>query len=296
MTETDTVQRGENFFNLDSDARAGYLIPCMGYPQLQEAYDRACVILEGRSVDELAVAEEAVKEYMKDGGWGVQEFSRWFARAARSDCEPGLEIELHESLALWSILLVQESLATQQMLLRRSDSLTELKRIMKPRVSPSTSLEQALVDFTESLVDGPMTDIAKAHAPYRRTVRASGTYVAGALAISAADAVGAAERIFGELKAHAEETRKRQGASTTANNARHATSREARELVCRDWETEPSRWFSACEAARYYVEWLHRRELKFKQRTVATWIREHAKSKGIRLALTSPSETVRNKR
>lgn len=89
------------------------------------------------------------------------------------------------------------------------------------------------------------------------------------------------QTILTKLLQQSDEARAR---TRNLSERRHAKTREAREKVLHDWEKEPSRFRSAEKAGAYYSDWLVKQDCKrFETRTVADWIREHARLRGIKL-------------
>ena len=79
--------------------------------------------------------------------------------------------------------------------------------------------------------------------------------------------------------------------SERMNAARHKSTKDARELVCKDWGKAISDFPSAEKAGIHYADWLEKKsigyQLKGKQafyqpRAVTTWIRQYAKEKSIK--------------
>jgi hypothetical protein len=68
------------------------------------------------------------------------------------------------------------------------------------------------------------------------------------------------------------------------NIARHARTREARQLVTEDWLADRTQFPSADAASRHYLNWLEIKGFSISNpRTIAGWIRETARSSGIKL-------------
>ncbi len=67
------------------------------------------------------------------------------------------------------------------------------------------------------------------------------------------------------------------------NEQRHTKTREARQKVENDWESNPSRFRSAAKAGVHYSDWLAKQGYQFEPRTVTGWICAHAKATGKKL-------------
>jgi hypothetical protein len=90
-----------------------------------------------------------------------------------------------------------------------------------------------------------------------------------------------------EVQAAIEDYKDRQK-EEARNNGRlaHKDLESHKALVLEDWEKDPSAHRSADRAAVFYVDWLkevHGVQKDYQPRTVSKWIREHARTKGIRL-------------
>lgn len=89
----------------------------------------------------------------------------------------------------------------------------------------------------------------------------------------------------------AHERAKQATRSEQMNAARHQSTNETKELVCKDWEKAFRDFASAEKAGNHYATWLEKKSIgylsKGKQvfyqpRAVTGWIRQYAKEKGIR--------------
>jgi chemotaxis protein histidine kinase CheA len=90
-----------------------------------------------------------------------------------------------------------------------------------------------------------------------------------------------------EIQAAIEDFKNRQK-EEHRNNGRlaHKGLESHKVLVLEDWEKDPSAHRSADRAAVFYIDWLkevHGVEKDYQPRTVSKWIREYARTKGIRL-------------
>jgi hypothetical protein len=93
--------------------------------------------------------------------------------------------------------------------------------------------------------------------------------------------VGAEQRhqqTLEQVKANREQLRQN---ALAANDSLHARDREARQLACAKWDLDRK---GADTAAPVIADWLEAQGFRrYSPRTVAGWIREHAKSKNVRL-------------
>jgi hypothetical protein len=71
--------------------------------------------------------------------------------------------------------------------------------------------------------------------------------------------------------------------SKQGNKERHAKRDKAKALVLQEWQKDVSRFPSAEKAGSHFADWLEAQGYSYEPRTVVTWIREHAKAKGIKL-------------
>jgi hypothetical protein len=92
------------------------------------------------------------------------------------------------------------------------------------------------------------------------------------------------EKIREEIKKEInnEEKAQRKHWSDTSNEVRHQPNRNIKKMVLDLFDENPRQYSSAEKAADYYLEVLQKQNIKRSHRTVADWIRERAKEKGIR--------------
>lgn len=117
-------------------------------------------------------------------------------------------------------------------------------------------------------------------------VYANDTDRAMQLLFEAADArtlgtVAENERLGEEFHGIKDDMRKSQ-AATERNKSRHRGKYEAESKVLREWEKNPSHFSSAEKAGSHYARWLASEGIEYEPRTVTSWIRAHAKAKGIK--------------
>ena len=66
------------------------------------------------------------------------------------------------------------------------------------------------------------------------------------------------------------------------NEKRHKKNYNYKKLVTEEWDKNPNQFPSADKAGNYYANWLRdQHNEEYEPRTVAGWIREHAKSRNI---------------
>ena len=70
--------------------------------------------------------------------------------------------------------------------------------------------------------------------------------------------------------------------SDTSNEIRHKPNRNVKKMVLDLFDENPRQYSSAERAADYYLEVLQKQNIERSHRTVADWIRERAREKGIR--------------
>ncbi len=70
--------------------------------------------------------------------------------------------------------------------------------------------------------------------------------------------------------------------SSASNEIRHKPNRNVKKMVLDLFDENPRQYSSAEKAADYYLEVLQKQDIERSHRTVADWIRAHAKEKGIR--------------
>lgn len=70
--------------------------------------------------------------------------------------------------------------------------------------------------------------------------------------------------------------------SNASNEIRHKPNRNVKKMVLDLFDENPRQYSSAEKAADYYLEVLQKQDIERSHRTVADWIRAHAKEKGIR--------------
>lgn len=70
--------------------------------------------------------------------------------------------------------------------------------------------------------------------------------------------------------------------SSASNEIRHKPNRNVKKMVLDLFDENPRQYSSAEKAADYYLEVLQKKNIERSHRTVADWIRAHAKEKGIR--------------
>ena len=79
-----------------------------------------------------------------------------------------------------------------------------------------------------------------------------------------------------------EEKAQRKQWSDTSNEVRHQPNRNIKKMVLDLFDENPRQYSSAEKAADYYLEVLQEQNITRSHRTVADWIRERAREKGIR--------------
>jgi hypothetical protein len=79
-----------------------------------------------------------------------------------------------------------------------------------------------------------------------------------------------------------EEKAQRKNWSNTSNEVRHQPNRNIKKMVLDLFDENPRQYSSAEKAADYYLEVLEKQNITRSHRTVADWIRERAREKGIR--------------
>jgi len=67
------------------------------------------------------------------------------------------------------------------------------------------------------------------------------------------------------------------------STARHKKTYDAKAIVIKEWEKDPTRFPSAEKAGKYFSDWLPSQGFSFEPRTVTAWIRTHAQEIGVRL-------------
>lgn len=67
------------------------------------------------------------------------------------------------------------------------------------------------------------------------------------------------------------------------SDSRHAESRLEKEMVIKKWEVNKSEFSSAEKAGVFYSDWLSNQGREVAPRTVSKWIRDHAKTIGVKL-------------
>jgi len=70
--------------------------------------------------------------------------------------------------------------------------------------------------------------------------------------------------------------------SDTSNEIRHKPNRNVKKIVLDLFDENPRQYSSAEKAADYYLEVLQKQNIDRSHRTVADWIRERAREKGMR--------------
>jgi len=252
-------------------------------PHLQDAFNRAHDCLDARSVEEVAAIGEVVGKFLEEPNLDLAGFATWLENINSENDVTLSKFQRHELYAVLCILYVRDVQKMQRFPRSRKHLLSMLRCTIKPENLPDTRMAVALADTIKSFSTDVLPNIVDAHEPYRRVVHANRFNLAAGSAMRAMESVGMAERLIAEASTRASEQKKRQTASETANDARHAHNRKAKELVCRDWATDPYRWMSTPKAAEHYVPWLLERGYKFKHRAVAGWIRGYAKKMGKKL-------------
>lgn len=185
---------------------------------------------------------------------------------AGPDFPDGKPFELFAVLALWKVADVMEGLQDRQK--HYSDAMRNFELASNQFIEAITGSRDFIIHFKVS--------------------RAANS------AIQAMDAVCYAEHLFAlkqfdEKQAHSltnqkEQERKQRSASAIKLNiARHQKTNAAKARVLQEWEKQPDKFQSVEKAGSFYSDWLQKQDVTFEPRTVALWIRSHAKRNGIRL-------------
>lgn len=98
--------------------------------------------------------------------------------------------------------------------------------------------------------------------------------------ITAADYENLREEIKQEIQQDAQLQRRER--SEANNDIRHQENRSVKQSVIDDFSKNPRRFDSAEKAADHYIDFLEQQGTKRGHRTVADWIREYARTNGIR--------------
>lgn len=112
---------------------------------------------------------------------------------------------------------------------------------------------------------------------------------AGEFAILAMNAICYAERLQNvktvKVKLSVNRAKELTKKSKKLNDLRHHKNHDAKAKVLKEWEKNPSKFASASKAGVFLASWLFENDnnYAYEARTVADWIREYAKSRGIKL-------------
>jgi hypothetical protein len=143
---------------------------------------------------------------------------------------------------------------------------------LEPGVPPKLMerFKEAIGDRTEAEIEHEVSMMA---------IRGSAAY-----ALKAVEAVNYAERLKrGHDRAVIDFDRK-ETKSRALNEAKHAEKYEIEELVTTAWFETRSKFSSAPKAANHFSQWLQQQGRKtYEPSTIASWIRKHAKLKGVKL-------------
>lgn len=122
-----------------------------------------------------------------------------------------------------------------------------------------------------------MRDILRTEEKYEARIK---TIQAKQLAFTPADM----QKIRDEIKKEIddEEKAQRKQWSDTSNEVRHQPNRDIKKMVLDLFDENPRQYSSAEKAADYYLEVLQKQNIKRSHRTVADWIRDRAREKGLR--------------
>lgn len=272
-----------NFASRANNVWTRHILSPNALPHLQDAFDRAHDVLDARSIEEIAAISEVVDKFLEEPTVDLARFATWLENINLENGVMLSKFQCHELYAVLCIMYVRDAQTIQRIPRSRKHLLSTLRRTIEPKNLPDTPLARAMADTIKSFSTDVLPNIVDAHEPYRRVVHANRFNLAAGSAMRAIESIGMAERLIAEASTRASEQKKRQAASETANDARHAHNRKAKELVCRDWATDPYRWMSTPKAAEHYVPWLYSKGFECKPRTVAGWIRSHAKEVGPKL-------------
>lgn len=118
------------------------------------------------------------------------------------------------------------------------------------------------------------------------------TFHAASYAVQATDSVCYAEQLIEinslieMLNQEAQERilAERRERTKKASEGRHEDTYKIMQLILAEWERDPSAFPSAEKASKFFSNWLEINGYKsFEPRTIASWIRNYAKQKGIKL-------------
>lgn len=121
-------------------------------------------------------------------------------------------------------------------------------------------------------------DVDRVEAKYQAKIEK--LQAGAATKITNADYERLREEIRQEIQQEAQIQRRER--SEANNDIRHQENRSVKQSVLDDFAKSPRRFDSAEKAADHYVDFLENQGIKRSHRTVADWIREYARSNGIR--------------
>lgn len=170
--------------------------------------------------------------------------------AVPEECPEGKDYEFFAVLSLWQVADALETLTTN-------------------RSKHSTAIA---ADYAIKAID------AVCHAEHLREVEFSVHY---AKTTKEKEIVEVFRRQQVELQ---QQIKQERSANAKALNVhRHTHNHAAKHLVLEEWEKDPSAFFSTEKAGLHFADWLETKGFQLQPRTVTSWIRSHAKQKGIRL-------------
>lgn len=146
--------------------------------------------------------------------------------------------------------------------------------------------DRALMSFVETV---EVITGAKLSHKYSSNIK-----FAGDCALQAMDAVCFAEQLQEvkriardysqkEVMQHEQARKQRSLRGQELNIARHQKTNEAKNQVIKEWEREPSKFASVEKAGLHFSDLLAKQGKSYEPRTVSKWIRDYAKTLGVRL-------------